>query len=344
MDKKPTPEEEKQIQKEATANFREMVRNHFSLKRLPKQFKAPAIVILLILLTAIPLTTTLVNQRQDVRQRAAGEVIDTLSYFLPTDTTKSWNGATWEMTTDNKLYNELSGRNIQIFKWDSNYIYFLEDRPNTAFTDGRWMKRQMQVGESFAVTDTITNFDQVNTCVPLQTLTFPHTQTLDQHIPNYPAGGDLGTVDAIVLKYDYVTRYELFFYAKNHGFFYWEKHNPDGTLYQKSIVYNTINPNPVYADCSRACTTSLQTCALIPPTTGSPTITTNPSTTITQPASTVTQPPTSTIGYIAASCASGIGGWACDPSAPSQPLNVQFYVDGDQLRSTFLSLHQRFSY
>ncbi|WP_233206497.1 hypothetical protein, partial [Haliangium sp. UPWRP_2] len=54
-------------------------------------------------------------------------------------------------------------------------------------------------------------------------------------------GGDLGIVrDVLVLKYDYGSSFERFFYAKKWGWVQWEEWDPKGTSPRKSVKFNNL--------------------------------------------------------------------------------------------------------
>lgn len=190
--------------------------------------------------------------------------IDTLSYFLTHHPNENLNGnhlISQTIDTNKRISYYVKGDSplfYELHTWDDQYIYLKEDRtllavPSMTFSDGRWMKRQMNVGETIEVgnSNLLQLYDQnlsnlkcikrssskaVNTKgETLDTIInsgpFSYKITLEKHDPAYNLGGDLGIQDIIVLKYDYGDNFENFYYSKEWGWVKWE-------MYQKN------NPNP----------------------------------------------------------------------------------------------------
>jgi len=68
-----------------------------------------------------------------------------------------------------------------------------------------------------------------------------YTNTLEAYYPSYNIGGDLGTDEVIVLKYDWGggVYYEKFFYSRRWGWFRWESYG-QGSL-QNVVQFNHIS-------------------------------------------------------------------------------------------------------
>jgi len=196
----------------------------------------------------------------------APDVINTLNYFLNT------SGKT--LTGTHPLSQTVNGQTVYNVKWaidsyetytyDDNYIYLKEDHsgsPNPGsytFSDGKWMKRAMQVGDQINLSgNIIQNFTvNSNSCAQSTSGAFPYAVTLQQHIPNYNLEGTLGTQDVIVLQYDYRngtgTDYEKSYYAKGWGMVKWELYRNNKVI-QTSIFNQVSTSAPTAPSLQVAC-------------------------------------------------------------------------------------------
>lgn len=145
--------------------------------------------------------------------------------------------------------------------WDNNYIYLKQDTSigpgnipanvsnakSYRFEPGVWAKRFMNVGESVEMpANQLTWYD--GNCQSINSWTHPYTMTLENHIGNYNAGGDLGVQDVIVLRYQYGTSYEKFFYSHEWGWIRWEEYVNNAFTRSadfNNITTNLLEPNPV---------------------------------------------------------------------------------------------------
>jgi hypothetical protein len=184
------------------------------------------------------------------------ETIDVLSFMLKSDPSRglSDNGTITfhQIVSGNNIYLEkwLNERQIVHYTYDSENIYMKDDSTSLnpyAFRPGIWAKRFMQVGETIDMSANLIN-QFSGSCQPKLTgQSFPYKNTLESHFPAYNAGGQLGTVDVIVIKYDWAPLYpdarvEREYYAKGYGIFRWE-YWQDGVLNQVANL-NTISNNP----------------------------------------------------------------------------------------------------
>lgn len=194
------------------------------------------------------------------------ETIDTLVYFLTHHRDESLNGGhllSQTIDENKKVSYYVKGDSALFYElhtWDDQYIYLKEDRtflsvPSTTFSDGRWMKRYMKVGETININSanifqlydqTLSNLKctkRINAAVidtsgkTLEGQTaisgpFTYRMMLEKHDPAFDIGGDLGIQDVIIVKYEYGNAFERFYYSKEWGWIKWE-------------VYGKNNPNPI---------------------------------------------------------------------------------------------------
>jgi hypothetical protein len=192
-------------------------------------------LLLLILLYITKLTT------------CQAETINTLDYFISKHPTQSLTGThnTNQVITGNSSYYVKWSANVfEYHTWDDNYIYMREDHsgvPNPVyeFYPGLWMKRSTNIGEKIDMHNNIVQWYDSNGKIDHQA-PFPYEMTLEAHNPSFDIGGDLGTQDVIILKYDYAVSYEKFYYSKDWGWVKWELYSSDNTLLQSSI-FNLIS-------------------------------------------------------------------------------------------------------
>ena len=202
-----------------------------------------------------------------VTPTSTAEVINTLSYFLDTkNQTLTGTHALSQTVTGQTIYNvKWSNDSYETYSYDNNYIYLKEDHsgsPNPGsytFSNGKWMKLNMQVGEQIDASDNhIQNFTvSSNSCTPATTGSFPYTMTLLQHLPSYDLGGSLGVQDVIVLQYDYRagggTNYEKSYYAKGWGLVKWELYNSNNQVTQTSIFNQPATVSATAPNVQSAC-------------------------------------------------------------------------------------------
>ncbi len=197
------------------------------------------------------------NNQTTVNSRAAGSTIDTLPYLLGKhslgqSSDPQNNGITNYVVGNSVFYVKSgNGRQYEYRTWDANYIYLVHDtsvggvevggtQPNSyKFAPGRgiWMKRQMAIGESIDVVPGITWFKDCT-----QVGAWPdwrYTITLEAH-KTLDVGGSLGNQDVIVLKYDYQSGYEKFYYSKDWGWVRWEEFDAGNNL-KRSGNFNKID-------------------------------------------------------------------------------------------------------
>jgi hypothetical protein len=185
------------------------------------------------------------------------DVVNTLDYVLNTHgVTLNGTHPLSQTVVGHTIYNVLWDSDAyQTNTYDDNYIYLPEDHSggqtaqgSYTFTDARWMKRTMAVGDQIvASTNSVQYFTPGDTsCMPATSSYFPYVMTLEQHIPQDNLGGTLGTQDVIVLKYDYEwgtgTDYEKFYYAKGWGLVRWELYHNGQIIH--SSTFNSVTSTP----------------------------------------------------------------------------------------------------
>ena len=210
--------------------------------------------------------------------------IDTLLYFLPSD------GHEVELCHDNGqggcdetrgigeyLTNFKLGQGFfkakwrspqyyEYYTWDDNYIYLKYDSTwgednyfscasggkgtNYSFTNGKWAKRQMKIGETLVVADNDILIYK-NDCSFCAQQKSTYSNTLEAHYPQFDLGGKLGIQDVIVLRFDMPNSYEKFFLAKGWGHVRWQSfqgHYPNGTLQYDILLNGKSGKTPVFRE------------------------------------------------------------------------------------------------
>ena len=193
-----------------------------------------------------------------------GETIDTLSYFLSHHPETALVGDTEEpgrpnagshplsLTLDGKAayYVKWHPNAYEHYSWDDDSIYLREDRSWTDAADGNrqkplaldpgvWMKRRMRVGDEIDMGANQTQLVyRAADCRPGRRARLGYKMVLEDRIPRFDAGGELGLQDVIVLRYDYslrtgipdrqqVNSYEKFYYSREWGWIQWEYYQDD---------------------------------------------------------------------------------------------------------------------
>jgi hypothetical protein len=195
------------------------------------------------------------------------DIVNTLDYMLNTHgVTLNGTHALSQTVVNHTIYNVLWDRNsYETLTYDNNYVYLPEDHSagetaqgSYTFSDGRWMKRTMAVGDQIIASN---NYEQYFTpgntsCTPTSSGYFPYVITLEQHIPQDNLGGTLGTQDVIVLMYDYRwgtgKDYEKIYYAKGWGMVKWELYR-NGQVIQTSTFNSVTNTPPTSPNLANAC-------------------------------------------------------------------------------------------
>ncbi len=204
-------------------------------------------------------------QLSGAQSNSEPEVINTLDYFVSHHLDKGLSGSHNQNQTvvgNTSYYTKWSNLAYEVHAWDDAYIYLKEDRSwkkdeSYAFSPGKWMKRQMKIGESINESTNMGYYVNSNDCSPLRINSLPYVMTLESHEPHYNISGDLGSQDVIVLKYDYSNatypgNYERYYYSKEWGWIKWELYE-NNNLIQESI-FNKIHSDVIQPDLSRSCT------------------------------------------------------------------------------------------
>jgi hypothetical protein len=138
------------------------------------------------------------------------------------------------------------------YTYDDQYIYLREDHSDAnrgyTFTEGRWLKRSMVIGESVvAGTNRAQHFDvRGGGCAPTEQGIFPYTNTLVSRHQRYHLGSGLGIQDVIVMQYDYRVggqgEYERMYYAKGLGLVKWELYRDAALLHSSTFTGFSTTP------------------------------------------------------------------------------------------------------
>ncbi len=135
----------------------------------------------------------------------------------------------------------------------------------------------MPIGDTITVSDNqITEYNQ--SCTQTNQRAFPIEMTLESHIIDFDAGGDLGKQNVIVLKYDSSVGlltgvYEKFYYSLEWGWIKWEEYSKATNTRTNQSIFNKIT-TPIAPDKTVSCTIPVTSAAPSP----SPTSTPRPST------------------------------------------------------------------
>jgi hypothetical protein len=193
--------------------------------------------------------------------------IDTLSYFINTHHKALAGTHSYSQTVKgNKIYNvKWDSDAYEMYTYDSKYIYLKEDHSggtaangSYTFSDGRWMKRYMAVGDSIRLARNMWTEFNVGTssCSFSGGGYMPYENTLIAHYPHYGLGGNLGHQDVIVLQYDYRwglgVDYERDYYAKGYGLVKWQLYE-NNQVTQTSIFNKITKSAPTPPDVANSC-------------------------------------------------------------------------------------------
>lgn len=188
--------------------------------------------------------------------------IDTLEYLISDyavgmSAHPKSNGRT-QIVGSNFVYDvkSASGR-YELRYWDSDNIRLAQDASvNGAWmcptypklcnaysyrlSPGTWMKRYMKPGEPTQIINQVDWYDR--DCKLLDTwVNWSYYILLERILPELDIGGDLGIVkDVLVLKFDYQTSFERFYYAKKWGWIRWEEWDPKGASPRKTVAFNNL--------------------------------------------------------------------------------------------------------
>lgn len=218
--------------------------------------------------------TTNPNVKLKITKEAApspspSDTIDTLDYFLTDHPEQGLTGThPFSQTVEGQIVYlvKWDEKAFERFRWDDQFIYLEEDHSSApvdiySFSEGKWMRRQMKIGEKLTVLDnTIKVFDQSCQEIKERSGPFPIEMTLESHIADFDVGGDLNKQDVIVLKYDSSLSdpsgiFEKFYYSKEWGLILWQeytKENPQSVRNESKFNLITTKIQP---DKSVACTT-----------------------------------------------------------------------------------------
>jgi hypothetical protein len=221
------------------------------------------LIILLFSISGIFAPATLIAQT--VPGPINTQVIDTLDYFISDHLDQGLSGShnhSQKVKGNVSWYVKWSADAYEVHTWDDQYIYLAEDHgwqyfQGYAFAPGKWMKRQMKIGESIVESGNKAYYFSIPSCDPIRADNLPYIMTLESHLPEYDLGGALGRQDVIVLKYDYSNQatqgnFERFYYSKEWGWVKWELYTK-GNLVQIS-VFNQPHSQPLMPQENLSCT------------------------------------------------------------------------------------------
>lgn len=213
--------------------------------------------------------TTSANIKLRITKEGA-ETIDMLDYFLTNHQEQGLTGThPLSQTQEGQIVYlvKWDEKAFERFRWDDQFIYLEEDHSSAptdiySFSDGKWMRRQMKIGEKLTVLEnTIKWFDQNCQEIEGRSGPFPIEMILENHLVDFDIGGDLGKQDVIVLKYDSsplsdtAGLFEKFYYSKEWGLILWQeysKENPQSVRNESKFNRITTKIQPAK---SLACTT-----------------------------------------------------------------------------------------
>jgi len=214
------------------------------------------------------------------------EIINTLNYFLPSfdhqvETCRDNGKGGCDLVSGEYISNLVIGNNLfkvkwrepkayERYTWDNDYIYLRFDgtwgksndpyrcngqSEQYSFTNGIFAKVNMRVGEIISVRDNQVVMYRNGTCQECNRNINTYSITLEAHYPQYNLGGELGTQDVIVLRYNYGLNpqgkdYEKFFLAKGWGYVGWQYF--ENGIKKSEVFQNRVSGNnPVFP--SRGC-------------------------------------------------------------------------------------------
>lgn len=184
------------------------------------------------------------------------ETIDILDYFV---SDHAIGGKSYPQSLNFTQY--VSGnvsfyvKNTNIYEyhtWDDNYIYLKQDNSVGDFPigggiansyrlyPGIWMKRKMQVGEKIDVPTQVDWYNKFCSVIKHWD-NWGYYVYLENYIGNYPAGGDLGNQEVIVLRYDYGSGFEKFYYSKEWGWIRWEEWDAETNKVKRELNINRFS-------------------------------------------------------------------------------------------------------
>lgn len=186
--------------------------------------------------------------------------IDTLKYFTGVNNSRALTGThpmNLTVTGQTAYYVKWASDSFEIYNWDDEYIYLKEDHSGSpvpgsyTYSDGRWLKRQMKVGESIIVNDNKIQYYIGENCTANSSGNFPYKITLEGVYPSMDLGGDLGLQDVMVIKYDYTngsgTDFEKSYYSSQWGWVKWELYRNNKVIqtsvFNKNSTQSVLVPN-----------------------------------------------------------------------------------------------------
>jgi len=202
--------------------------------------------------------------------------VDILTYFLRNDFVSYPNNSLYQYSPtqfnlvdnlgNNIQFNQfVRGNNIFLEKWrdptqrlhytyDDNYIYLKYDSTGLypySFSDGRWLKKIMNVGDRIDVnSNNLKYYTDLTSCNVKSSGAWPYYIVLaDLNRDTLPG---IGTVDVIIVEYHWENMIEKEYYAKNWGIYKWEEYDSNGNLVRyaslKNVSSTSSNPPPLPAD------------------------------------------------------------------------------------------------
>lgn len=161
------------------------------------------------------------------------------------------------------------------YYWDSSYIYFLDEhemdfdwvnekKQNYSFSPGYWMKRNMKIWDvidgslSGNIETKIKYSSGAHSCPSLVERRYSMKLILENHLPNYDLGGDLGIQDVIVLRVEQHPELPIWYsekeyYAKWYWLVKWEYCNLNWTVCSNSVTFNTFSDDVKKLDKTSIC-------------------------------------------------------------------------------------------
>jgi hypothetical protein len=187
-------------------------------------------------------------------QRPSG-AIDTLDYFLRNQPGGLTGSHLLAQSIDHagrrSFYIKGDSARYEVHTWDDDYIYLVLDRdPERVYglAPGIWMARTMAIGDELVAPSDSRIAWYSGACAPQRSAPYSYTVKLEQRLPAYDIGGDLGRQEVIVLRYlPAGGRAERFYYSRAWGWIAWEEYDDYGHIKHRTtfnrIIRGSVEPS-----------------------------------------------------------------------------------------------------
>ncbi len=174
-------------------------------------------------------------------------LIDTLDFFLRKHRHSLTASHLLAQAVDHgkrrSYYLKGDARQYEVHTWDDDWIYLALDRdPSRAYVlqPGAWLGRRLAAGDEVVADGEARIIWYDGVCRPQRLRPYHYTVKLEQHLPTFDAGGDLGRQEVIVARYlPDKGLAERFYYSREWGWIGWEEYDDNGTLKHREL-FNRI--------------------------------------------------------------------------------------------------------